>query len=116
MFDTYTPFLKIQKQPFIFDAHHYEIWMLGKLIDSGKVSCQLECSVIFTIDFIQKCKLVIASNMIDVNRVNYEKLLLEIDHSILFDEMISLKDRLQLITIPLTTNTSCIGLVACASK
>ena len=101
MFDTFTPFQKLQKQNFSFQSKRYEIWMQGKLIQEGKTSSKILSSVIYE-DGIQRMKI----------SYNDSDLFNELNENNVFDEFITAADRLQLITIPSKTNSRNMGIMS----
>lgn len=100
MFDSYEPFLGIQKQSFTFQPNRYEIWMDGKMSSSGRTTFPIVAKVIH-VDKQEKVEIRFG----DVSLIN------ELATLNIYDEFITAHDRLQLITIPAETDSQCIGLV-----
>ncbi len=99
MYDTFKPLMKVKKFDFVFRPTRYEIWQEGKLISKGKTKSNIIAKVIDT-EQGEKVKVIFDD----------DKLNSELAKENIFDEFISLKDRLQLITIPFYTNAEIVAL------
>lgn len=101
MFDKHEPFHRIEKQAFRFVPNRFEIWIGGKMVNIGDTSSPLDAKVI-------------TENGDDKIQISFQdkNLITELAPTNVFDDFISAHDRLQLITIPNNTNSSCIGLQA----
>jgi hypothetical protein len=99
MFDTFVPFQFLRKENFSFQPFRYELWMGGKMISSGKTNHIIEAKVI-------------RSENIEKVEINFNDTALhnEIASKNVFDEFITGRDRLQLVTIPKQTNSQFTGL------
>jgi hypothetical protein len=92
--DRFEPFKRVQKQNFSFQPSRFEIWKVGKMIDSGKVSA-LWTTKVFVQNGAEKM-------VVNFNEINLKY---EISSELYFDEFVTGNDRLQLITIPNETNS-----------
>lgn len=95
MFDQHEPQSSLKKVPFSFVPNRYEIWEQGKMTSSGKTSNQINATV--------------EDNLVKVtfqdNNLN-NQLSKEND----FELFRASTDRLQLVSIPKISNSSCVGL------
>ena len=98
-FDKFEPFEVLQKQDFAFHPIRYETWLEGKMIDSGKTNSVINAKVI-VVDEEEKMEI----------SFNETKLNNELANKNIYDEFITAKDRLQLITIPDETNNQNMGI------
>lgn len=96
MYDNFEPFRDLKPQDFLFSYVKYEVWQSGKKIKEGKTPQQIQA-------------LIDSSGRIKVSIVE-SNLNSEIPPYFYFDKLKTLKDRLQLISIPPPTDTDCIGL------
>ncbi len=87
--DTFTPFKKFELLSFVFQATRYEEFQGGKRIASGSTSILVNCRVGESI----KC--LIGNNDL------HTKIM-----SCTFDQCVTLKDRILMITCPVNTNVS----------
>ena len=101
MFDNFEPFQGVRKQNLTFQPSRYEIWIGGKMVNSGKTNHFINAKVI-NIDGTEKME------------VNFDDKTLhnELAQSNIFDEFITANDRLQLIIVPLQTNVQNMGIMA----
>lgn len=98
-FDSFEPFKIIQKQDFTFRPTRYEIWKEGKMVDNGKTNSIINASVVN----------VVGNKVVEVHFDDY-KLNNELANRNVYDEFVTGKDRLQLITIPNETNSQNMGI------
>jgi hypothetical protein len=98
-FDKFEPFEILQKQDFAFLPTRYEIWKGGKMIVSGKTNSVINVKVI-TVDGEEKME--VSFNDVKLNN--------ELANKNIYDEFVTAKDRLQLITIPNETNGQNMGI------
>jgi hypothetical protein len=98
-FDKFEPFKVLQKQDFAFLPTRYETWKGGKMIDSGKTNSVIDVRVI-NVDGDEKMEV----------SFNDTKLNNELANKNIYDEFVTAKDRLQLITIPEETNSQNMGI------
>lgn len=127
MFDTYNSLEKIYLKSFTFIPTRYEIWMGGKMIDSGKTTSPIIAEVIEDNEMemiegqsnspeAKMLRNIIAEANIEFNIKIMKVSFLDstINHELaqynMFDAFHTSNDRLQLITVPSETNSECIGL------
>ena len=91
--DQFKPFKKVEKQDFTFQPSYFEIWKGGKLVLSSGVSAILSANVIFQ----DGCERV----AINFNEPNLRD---EFYPDLIFDDFVTIEDRLLLITIPENSN------------
>lgn len=101
MFDKFDPLQRVQKQNFQFQPVRYEMWIGGQMVGSGKTSSLIAANVIQ-----QENTEKVEVSFNDMNLYN------ELTSKIIFDEFVTSRDRLQLITIPRETNVECMGIIA----
>ena len=99
MYDSFQPFQVLKKQNFHFQPSRYETWIGGKIVRSGKTRSLITANVIGP-EYDGKVNV----TFMDAN-LNEE--LAPINE---FDLFLTARDRLQLITIPQTTNSTCVGI------
>ncbi len=95
MFDSFEPFLKLTKTSFSFQASRYEGWKGGQIFRQGKSNAIISATVIG-----ENGEERVAVDISD------HKLFDIIANINVFDEFITSRDRLQLIVIPIETNSS----------
>lgn len=100
MFDNFEPFKTVQKQDFAFRPTRFETWVGGKMIASGKTTSIISAKVV-VIDDTEKMEVSFSDSSLNNELANKN----------LFDEFITSKDRLQLITIPIETNSENMGIM-----
>lgn len=100
MFDTFEPFQVLQKIDFDFTPSRYEMWIGGEMVKNGRTNLPIKARVIqesgegkVKIDFSDAA---LQGELAPIN---------------VFDEFITSKDRLQLITIPKETNVQNMGIM-----
>lgn len=100
MFDKFESFHKLDKtKSFTFTPNRFEIWFEGKMVDSGLTKLP-----IYFVPVVEE-----GNNKIRVT-VFDPKILEQMQEKPVFDEFISGSDRLQLVTLPLKTNSGCMGI------
>lgn len=104
MYDKFEPFKGVQKQPFTFTPSRYETWKEGKLIASGSTMFPIKANVINS-GGQEKVEVIVGDSNLHTELAARNE----------FDEFITATDRLQLITIPAETNSTCVGIVAMQS-
>jgi len=100
MFDNFEPFLRVEKQDFDFQATRYETWMKGQMIGSGSTTAVISARVVSENG---EDKMAILFDTPSLNK--------ELSQKNIFDEFVTSKDRLQLITIPDQTNVENMGIM-----
>ena len=102
MFDRYSSYEKIEKQPFTFYPTRYEIWMgRGQMTGSGRTNSPIKASVV-NLDGSEKVEITFS----DLSLID------ELAQSNFFDEFVTSFDRLQLFTVPSKTDSTCMGINA----
>ena len=101
MYDKFEPFYKVDNTTFTFTPSRYEIWFEGKMINSGKSTLPIYF-IATEIDDEDKMRVTIY----DYNLFN------EIEEKPVFDVFMTAGDRLQLLTLPDETDTTCGGIIA----
>ena len=101
MYDDFEPLQIYTKTNFSFNTSKYELWIGGKLIDSGNIETLIE-AIVINEEGLEKVK-VIFSDPILHNELSSENV---------FDIFISINDRLQLLIIPENTNVNIPAFVA----
>lgn len=99
MFDNFEPFLKVQKQNFSFQPNRYEIWMKGQMVGSGQTTSLIVAKVAYH-DGDEKMEILFDSPSLNK----------ELAFQNIFDEFLTSRDRLQLVTIPNQTNVQNMGI------
>lgn len=105
MFDKFEPFLRLNKQDFIFVPNRYEIWMKGQMIGNGNTTSEITAKVSL-FDGDEKMEILFDSALLNK----------ELATKNIFDEFITSSDRLQLITIPENTNVENMGITMFKSE
>lgn len=95
MYDKFSPFKRIEKQNLTFEPTTYVVWGNGKVKRKGETTIKLLFNVINLNGFEQ-----VKTHVIEPN------LKTEIQPIIFFDDFITATDRLQLITIPESSNNT----------
>lgn len=98
--DKFEPFKVVKKQGFSFQPSRYETWIDGKIANSGIVRANVIARVLSQNSSEKMC--------ISFNEMNLEN---EILSELYFDEFVTQRDRLQLITIPNETNSENMAIV-----
>lgn len=96
MFDTYEPLLKVPMKSFVFIPKRYEIWINGKMEKSG-----ISTNPIIATKTIQNSK---DKTEVIISDLSLHK---ELAYSNVFDDFITINDRMQLIIVPAKPNVSC---------
>lgn len=92
MFDSFPPLQIVGKQPFAFRSTRFETWMNGSMTDSGPLNALMECHVVSTHEG-EKLLVSVSPDLHD-----------SIESKMLFDEIVTGADRLQLIVVPEESN------------
>ena len=100
MFDTFEPFQGLQKIDFDFTPSRYEMWIGGEMVKNGRTYQPIQARVMHEAGE-------------EKVRIDFSDAALqgELASSNVFDEFITSKDRLQLITIPKETNVQNMGIM-----
>lgn len=102
-FDTFQPLQTLKHLNFSFNSTRFELWENGKMIKSGAgdyfLNVHAAHSAILKTDYLE----------MEINNESIEDI---ISHRIMFDKFISQTDRLQMVSVPSSTQTDCPGLVA----
>lgn len=98
-FDKFEPFKILQKQEFAFRPTRFEIWEDGEMVGSGKTN-SIITAVVVNINGDEKIEIIF----------NDSKLNHQLTNKNIFDEFITAHDRLQLINIPIETNSENVGI------
>jgi hypothetical protein len=91
--DNYEPFQILMKQDFVFQPSRYEIWIAGKMIENGMCTSEVICTIIEENDE--------EKAYISFDEINLKN---EIISKMIFDEMITATDRIQIATVPEISN------------
>ena len=102
-FDTFPPLQILEHRNFSFNPTRFELWEKGKMIKSGVgdyfLNVHAANSLLLKTTYME----------LEINNKNIENI---ITYRVMFDKFISQTDRLQMVSVPSTTKTDCIGLVA----
>lgn len=100
MFDRFEPFKKLDKTiTFTFTPSRFETWFEGNMVDSGQTKLP-----IYFVPIVDEGEERIRVMLFD------SKILDQMENNTAFDEFISSSDRLQLVTLPASTETGCMGI------
>ena len=100
MYDNFEPFLGVTKHNFDFQPSRFEMWIGGKMINSGKTN-QIISARANIIDGAEKMQVIFSDS----------NLFTELAERNIFDEFLTAKDRLQMITVPAQTNVDNMGIM-----